>query len=285
MNVRNLGSAGLITSAIGLSMLKLSRRECGRMVQLALDMGITMLDTGDTGAQGAVEEMLGHALLGRRDDALVATQAGVRVDARGCATVDGTPAHLDAACDASLSRLNTDHIDLFYLSRVDPRVPVEDSVGKLSELVTAGKIRYLGMRGATAGQLRRAHATHPVSSLAVDYSLRSRSAEKALLPVAASLGVGVVACGPLGHGLLTGNGAARASASERAALRAIEAEASELDLGLARLVLAWLLSWRDDVVPVPSTRNPAHLEMNASAADIRLAPDICARLAALFPLE
>jgi aryl-alcohol dehydrogenase-like predicted oxidoreductase len=247
-------------------------------------MGTAMIDIARFPRQAKVEELIGESLSRRRDDALIATSGGVRTDAHGTsAIIDGAPASLAMACDASLRRLRTDCIDLFYLSHVDPRVDVEDSIGQLAELVTAGKIRYLGLGEASADQLRRAHATHSISALAVGYSLRERSAEKGAMEVAAELGVGVVACRPLSCGLLAGGASAAVPMGEQRALRAIAAEAAELDLGMARLSLAWLLGWRRDVVPTPSTRSPVHLEMNVSASGIRLNPDTCARLARLFP--
>jgi aryl-alcohol dehydrogenase-like predicted oxidoreductase len=290
--MRILGSVGLVSSAIGLGTLAftgaygpVTKRECSKAIHVALDIGVTMFDTAGYYSRGGTERLLGKALAQHRSEAVIATGGGQPAGAPGNqAAVDRDPARLAVACDASLRRLNTDYIDLFYLSRVDPQVPVEDSVGKLAELVAAGKIRYLGLAGASADQLRRAHAVHPISALAVEYSLRQRSAEQGPLATAAELGVGVVACGPLGHGLLKGGAAAGVSADEQAALRAVEAEAAELDLGIARIALAWLLAQRDDIVPVPSTRCPAHLEMNASVSGIRLAPEICARLARLFPL-
>jgi aryl-alcohol dehydrogenase-like predicted oxidoreductase len=291
MDVRNLGTAGLVSSAIGLGTAAfsgiygpVSKRECQQTVLLALDMGITMFDTSDSYSGGEIEVLLGRTLSHRRRDALIAVHGGMRISAAGEASVvDGSPGYLAAACDASLRRLNTDFIDIYYLSRVDPRVPVEDSVGKLAELVAAGKIRYVGLCEPSADHLRRAHAAYPVSALAVEYSLWRRSPERGLLDLAAELSVGVVACCPLARGLLAGDNASAASAREQAALRAVATEAAELDLGLARLALAWLLACRNNVVPVPSTRSLAHLEMNASAVSIELLPGTCARLSRLFP--
>jgi aryl-alcohol dehydrogenase-like predicted oxidoreductase len=242
-----------------------------------------MLDASVFNAQGEMERLLGESLSSRRGDALVATQGGAFLSPGGQVVIDGSPAYLAAACDASLRRLKTDCIDLYYLYGVDPRVPVEESIGKLAELVRMGKIRYLGLCGASAADLRRAQAMHPISALAVEYSLFSRAAETGPLPAAAELGVGVVACCPLNRGLLSGGAPEAAPADERAALQALAAQAAELDLGTARLALAWLLEWRDDIVAVPSTRSLAHLEMNASAAEIHLARDTCLRLAELFP--
>lgn len=291
MDVRNLGTMGLVSSAIGLGTAAftgiygpVSKPGCRKTILLALDMGITMFDTSDIYSGGELEVLLGRALSRRRRDALIAVHGGMRISPAGEAPVmDGSPGYLAAACDASLRRLNTDFIDIYYLSRVDPRVPVEDSVGKLAELVAAGKIRYVGLCEPSADHLRRAHAAHPVSALATEYSLWRRPSSAGLLDVAAELGVGVIACCPLGRGLLARAGTSAASACEQAALRAFEAEAAELDLGLARLALAWLLACRDGIVPVPSTRSLAHLEMNASAASIELPSGMCARLAELFP--
>ena len=289
METRNLGSAGLVSSTVGLGTTAftgvygpVTKRECARVIRLALDIGITMLDTSGFHAHGEMEQLLGESLSGRRDDALIATQGGAYLSsAGGQVMIDGSPAYLARACDASLRRLKTDFIDLFYLYRVDPRIPVEESTGKLAELVGMGKIRYLGLCEASAEDLRRAQSLHPISALAVKYSLCTRSAERGPLSAAAKLGVGVVACCPLNRGLLSG-ASVSALAPEEAALHALAAQAAELDLGIARLALAWLLAWREDVVPVPSTRSLAHLEMNASAAYIQVDRDTCLRLAELF---
>lgn len=291
MRARNLGAAGLASSAVGLGTAvftgmygPVSRHDCARTIQLALDIGVTMVDTADFYAHGEIERLVGASLAGRRDRALIATHGGIRgEDGNGPRVIDGSPEYLAKACHASLKRLGTDYIDLFYLSRVDPRVPVEESVGKLGELAGAGKIRYLGLCDASADEIRRAQAVHPISTIAVTYSILQRAPERSVLAAAAELGVGVVAYCPLARGLLTGARHPASSAREQAALRAIEAQAAELDLGVVRLALAWLLAWRDDVVPVPGTRSPAHLEMNASASDICLSPDARVHLAGLCP--
>ena len=296
MEKRTLGSAGLVSSAIGLGTAAftgaygpVTRRECARLVALALDIGITMFDTADYLVHGEMERLVGQALSrrghgrGQGEDVLVATQGGARRAGPGRPwVVDGSPEYLARACDASLRRLRTDQIDLFYLHKVDPRVPLEDSVGKLADLVVAGKIRYLGLCGASAEELRLASEVHPISVVAVEYSLSKRTAERAVLTAASELGVGAVACCPLDRGALTRCAATARTDREAAAMRALEAQAAELDLGMARLALAWLLAQRDDIVPVPSTRSLAHLEMNASAPSIRLPPDVCARLGGLW---
>ena len=289
MYMRELGSAGLISSAIGLGTAAfagiygtVSKRTCKRVVEVALESGMTMLDTADFYAGGDIERLLGESVAARRHDVLIATHGGVQNAPDGSPTAtNGNPRYLATACDASLRRLRTDYIDLYYLSRVDPRVPVEESVGMLAELVAAGKIRHIGMYQASADDLRRAWAVHPISALAVDYSLRIRAAEKEILVTAAELGVGVVAYCPLARGLLTG-GTPPASTQEHEALHTLEAEAAELDVGMARLALAWLSRCRH-VVSTPSSRSPAHAEMNASAVDIRLSADVCARLEGAFP--
>lgn len=289
MRTRNLGADGLVTSAVGLGTAafaglygSISPRDCREIIEVAFDCGITLLDTADFYADGEVERLLGRSLAGRRDRVRLSTHGGVRTASEGRPVeVDGDPAYLAMACDASLHRLGTDYLDLYYLSRVDPRVPVEESVGRLARLVAAGKIRHLGLCEASADDLRRAHAVHPISALALGFSLRDRP-PASVLDAAEELGVGVVAYGPLASGLFAGARPATSPQEERA-LRAVEAEAAELDIGMARLALAWLLQCRD-VVPVPSSRNPAHLEMNASAAGIALPPAACSRLAGLFPV-
>jgi aryl-alcohol dehydrogenase-like predicted oxidoreductase len=271
---------GAFTGAYG----PVTKHECVRVIRLAVDMGVTMIDTADFYARGEIERLLGESLARRHGDALIATHGGVRAAPRGePLVIDGSPAYLAKACEASLRRLRTDCIDLFYLSRVDPHIPVEESVGKLAELVAAGKIQYVGLCEASAEDLRRAQTVHPISVLAVEYSLRQRSAERMTLAAAADLGVGVVAYCPLARGLLTGSASYAVSAREQSALRAVGDRAAELDVGITRLALAWLLEWRSDVVPVPGTRSLAHLEMNASVSDICLPPEICSRLAELFP--
>lgn len=288
MDIASLGSAGLVSSAIGLGTAAfsgmygaVSRRDCARGIGVALNSGVTLLDTADFYGDGDTERLLGESVAGRRDKVLIATQGGMRIAPDGVSvTVNGQPEYLARACDASLRRLETDYVDVYYLSRVDPAVPVEESVGMLAGLADAGKIRYLGLCEPTPEDLRRAVAVHPVSVVAVEYSLRYRAAEKGIIATAAELGVGVVAYCPLARGLF-GGALPTASETERRGLRAVEAEAAELDLGVARLALAWLSACRR-VVPVPSSRSPAHLEMNASAGDIRLPPGTCARLDGIF---
>lgn len=271
-----------------------------RTVQHALDIGVTMLDIADFYGAGDVERVVGRAIIGCRDEAFIATRGGIRYDASGKPTgVDGSPSYLSWACDASLRRLSIDRIDLYYLARIDPRVPVEESVGRLAELAAAGKIGRIGLSRATAGQLRRAHAVHPVSAVACEYSLLERHVEAETLPTARELGSTLIACRPLARGLLTGRISSvdhleagdlrrgdrrfrqESAARRKDKLLAAERIAAEKDVSLGRLALAWLLA-QPGVVPVPSTRNRVHLEMNVAAADVKLSAKECDRIAALF---
>lgn len=308
MSVGKLEEHGLISSPIGLGCGAFTgvyglvgEEETIRTIQHALNIGITMFDIADFYGAGEVERIVGRAIEGCRDQALIATRGGLIFDARGRPTgVDGSPDHLSRACDASLRRLSVDHIDLYYLARVDPYVPVEESVGRLAELATAGKIGHIGLSRASAEQLRRAHVTHPIIAIATEYSLLERAIEAEELPAARALGVEVVACRPLARGLLTGRISSvehlaaddlrrhdwrfrRESAAHRKdMLLAAEAMAAEKDVSLGRLALAWLLA-QPGVIPVPSTRSRLHLEMNAAATAVRLTTEERDRLAAIFP--
>ena len=271
-------------------------------VRRALDMGVRMIDLADSYSGGGLERIVGRAISGRRDRALIATRGGLRFDAAGRPTgVDARPGTLARACDASLRRLAVDSIDLYYLARIDPRVPVEESVGGLGELVDAGKIRHIGLSEASAAELRRAHAERPVTALACEYSLLERSVEAAALPAARALGVTPIASSPLARGLLTGRISSvdhldagdvrrddrrlgpQSMEQIRHMLLAAQRMAAEKDVSLGRLALAWLLA-QPGVVPVPSTRVPLHLEMDAAATNVRLTPEERDRLAAIFPL-
>ncbi|KAB2344503.1 aldo/keto reductase [Actinomadura rudentiformis] len=309
MQVRKLGDAGLASSVIGLGTLALTGRSgpvddaaSVDTIRFALDIGVTLIDAATGCEAERAERLVGRAVAGRRDEAMIAVGGGSRPDAGGRRRrLDGTPEHLRRSCEASLARLGVDHIDLYYLDGVDPGVPLEDSMGELAELVAAGKVRHVGMSGASADQLRRAHAVHPVAALAAEYSLWERRVEAECLPAARERGIAVFACRPLGRGFLTGRirSADQLSADDIRhddprfwpenlpanldLLRAAEEIAAQRDLGLPRLAIAWLLGRGDDITPVPSTRDRVHLEMNSAAAGVRLTPDECDHLAALFP--
>jgi aryl-alcohol dehydrogenase-like predicted oxidoreductase len=310
MDVRKVGGTGLIASAIGIGCMaftgaygRIGQAESVRRIRQALDIGISMIDMSDFYSGGRVEQLAGRAIKGRRQEAVIATRGGLRFTTAGRPTVvDGRPEYLRRACDASLRRLGTDNIDLYYLAGVDRSVPIEESVGQLAELAAAGKIRYIGVATKSAQELRRAHGVHPVSAVSAAYSLWERRAEHALLPAARERSITLVSCSPLGQGLLSGritstdesgNGqrgyhgpplSASQLASMRKRLRVAEDIAASMHLSLGRLALAWLL-FQADVIPVPSTRSALHLEMNAAAADVGLPAAEWERLGEVFAPE
>lgn len=303
---RTLGGAPV--PALGLGCLALTggygavaEAEAVATVRAALDRGIGLLDTADFYGGGSVETLLGRAVAGRRDEAFLATRGGALFSGPARPTAfDGSPGYLRTACEASLRRLGTDRIDLYYLARVDPAVPVEESVGALAELVAEGKIRHIGLSEVTGEQLRRAAAVHPVAAVASEYSLWSRDVEDGVLPVARELGSSLVACSPLGRGFLTGTirepsalpegdyrrNHPRFSADNLPRNEALLDRATrigdEVGVPLRRLALAWVLSRGDDVIPIPGTRSVAHLEDNIAAAAHRLPADAAQALAELF---
>jgi aryl-alcohol dehydrogenase-like predicted oxidoreductase len=296
----NFPALGLGCSALTGEYGPVDRTEIDTTVRRALDLGVRMIDLAGAHRRGTLERIVGRAIRGRR--ALIATRGGLRFDAAGNpAGPDGRPRALAYACDASLRRLGVDSIDLYYLAKIDPRVPVEESVGGLGRLVDAGKIKHIGLSGATAQELRRAHAERPITALALEYSLLARAPEATQLPAARKLGVTAVASRPLARGLLTGRIGSvdhlhaddvrredprfRPECLRRIGdrLPAAQELAAEKDVSLGRLALAWLLA-HPGVVPVPSTRDQLHLELDAAAVQVRLTPEDHARLAAIFPV-
>ncbi len=210
VETRTLGCTGLVSSAIGLGGFgfggaygKADPAAAVRTIRAALDMGMTLLDAADFKAGGSVESLIGRALGRRRDDAVISARGGLR-PMRSGSLIDGSPAFLTTGCHSALRRLRTGDIDLYYLAGADQKVPIEDSVGALADLVKAGLVRHIGVSVSTAAELRRAHAVHPVTAVVAEYSLLARHAERELLPAADELGVGFIACGPLGRGFLTG---------------------------------------------------------------------------------
>src|SRR3954454_7605668 len=206
-----LGDAGPTVSAVGLGCMGMSGSygpgddgESIATIKRALELGVTLFDTGDFYGGGDNERLLGRALAGHRDEAVIATKTGMRRDGDGPPRVDGAPSYLRHACDESLARLRVEQIDLYYLARVDPSVPVEESVEAMAELVASGKVRFLGLSEASAETIRRAHAVHPITALQTEYSLWERHAEHAILPTVRELGIGFVAYSPLGRGFLAG---------------------------------------------------------------------------------
>jgi len=296
MQTRKLGRQGLEVSAVGLGCMGMSEFYAGRdeaesiaTIHRALDLGVTFLDTADMYGVGANEELVGRAVRERREWVVVATKFGnVRGDDGSFKGISGRPEYVREACDASLKRLDLDVIDLYYQHRVDPQVPIEDTVGAMAELVAAGKVKYLGLSEAGPETIRRAHATHPISALQTEYSLWSRDPEAEILPTLRELGIGFVPYSPLGRGFLTGQfktpddlpaddyrrnsprfqGAAFTRNLDLVA--EIERLASEKGCTPAQLALAWVLAQGDDVAPIPGTKRRKYLEDNLGALQVTL---------------
>ncbi|GAA1007881.1 oxidoreductase [Acrocarpospora pleiomorpha] len=289
MRYTRLGRDGPMISSIGLGTLALSGAygpvdpgDAFDLIGRALDAGVSFVDTADVYDDGQVERLIGRAVASRREEIVIAT--------RGSGTTQ--------ACEASLKRLGVDAIDLYYLR---PDAPIEEGMSQLADLVKAGKIRHVGLSNGSLRQLRQAHAVHPVAALAVEYSLWGLRAEPDLLAEARHLGISVVAARPVGRGFLTG----RIRSADQLTpgdwrhrdprfqpeslrrglgpLREVEDVAARLDLGTGRLAIGWLLSQGEHVVPVPSTRDQVHLEMNLAASEVTLAPDVRDELGRIFP--
>jgi aryl-alcohol dehydrogenase-like predicted oxidoreductase len=310
MQSRNLGSQGAVVSAIGLGCMGLSdfytsslpdEAAALTLLQRALDHGVRFLDTSDAYGPRTNEILVGRAIAGRRDQVFVATKFGIDRTPDGKSRIRGTPDYVREACEASLRRLQVDCIDLYYQHRVDPAVPIEETVGAMSELVRAGKVRYLGLSEAAAGTIRRAHAVHPISALQSEYSLWTRDPEDAVLPTCRELGIGFVAYSPLGRGFLSGrfrrledlaaDDFRRHSprfqgenfARNLALLDAVLGLATARGCTPAQLALAWLLSRGPDIVPIPGTTRLASLDENAAAAALRIDAVTLAQLDAIAP--
>ncbi|WP_201467423.1 aldo/keto reductase [Janibacter melonis] len=299
---RTLGSAAhgtdLEVSALGLGCMGMSEfygtpDEQGGIetIHRALDLGVTFFDTADMYGPFTNERLVGQALSGRRDEVVLATKFGNKRGEDGARLgIDGSPDYVRQACDASLERLGVDHIDLYYQHRVDPTVPIEETVGAMAELVAAGKVRRIGLSEASPETIRRAHATHPVTALQTEYSLFTRDLEDEILPTLRELGIGLVPYSPLGRGMLTGalpepgQGDSRTSAY----FPRFQGEARETNLALiervreiaqakgctpGQLALAWVLAQGDDVAPIPGTKRVRYLEENLAAAAVTLTDD------------
>jgi aryl-alcohol dehydrogenase-like predicted oxidoreductase len=273
-------------------------REAMVTIARALDLGVSLLDTAAAYGPFTNERLVGRAIAGRRDEVVLATKYGVVREGRAFRP-DGRPGVLAAACEASLRRLGVDHIDLYYQHRVDPQVPVEETIGAAAELVSAGKVRALGVCEASPATIRRAHAVHPLAAVQTEYSLWSREPEDEILATTRELGIGFVAYSPLGRGFLTGTirapgdlepgdarlGTPRFSgenlARNQAIVGALERGAAACGVTPAQLALAWLLE--QDVVPIPGTRNAIHLAENVAAASLALDAGLLRELAAALP--
>lgn len=307
---RSLGSQGLVVSALGLGCMGMSyaygpadEAESIRTIHRALELGCTFFDTAEVYGPYLNEVLLGRALAGRRDGAVIATKFGFRVDSAGkIAGTDSRPEHIRSVVDASLQRLGTDHIDLLYQHRVDPAVPIEDVAGTVGELVKAGKVRYFGLSEAGPRTIRRAHAVHPVTALQSEYSLWERDIESDILPCLRELGIGLVPFGPLGRGFLTGTarraedfpeGDSRRTSDPRLQganfdanmrlARILQTYAQRAGVSAAQLALGWVLSRGSDIVPIPGTRHVRRLEENLAAASAAVDPALLAELDAAMP--
>jgi aryl-alcohol dehydrogenase-like predicted oxidoreductase len=310
MNRRNLGSEGLVVPALGLGCMGMSEfygtgdeDESIATIHRAIELGIDFLDTADMYGPFTNERLVGKAIQGRRDEVVLATKFGNERREDGSRVgINGRPEYVRRACDASLQRLGVDTIDLYYQHRVDPEVPIEDTVGAMKELVEAGKVRYLGLSEAAPETIRRAHAVHPISALQSEYSLFTREPEDEVLPTLRELGIGFVAYSPLGRGFLTGawksmddlpeddtragrfprfseeNFRQNLELAER--VREIAAEKGATP---GQLALAWLLARGDDIVPIPGTKRRTYLEENAGAVDITLTREDLRRIEEAIP--
>jgi aryl-alcohol dehydrogenase-like predicted oxidoreductase len=311
MNRRTLGSQGLEVSAEGLGCMGMSYaygagdEEAGTAtIHRAIELGVTLLDTAEVYGPYVNEELVGRAVAGRRDEVEIATKFGFAFEGTDMASrgVDGSPENAARVCDESLRRLGTDHIDLYYQHRVDPDVPIEETVGAMGELVAAGKVRFIGLSEASAETIRRAHATHPLTAVQSEYSLWTRDPEDEVLPTLRELGIGFVPYSPLGRGFLTGQIRSLDDLDEddwRRTNPRFQGEAfaenlrlaervAELAEGIgatpAQVALAWVLAKGEDLVPIPGTKSPTRLEENAAAADLELSAAQVAELdAAISP--
>ena len=310
MDQRNLGSEGLVVSALGLGCMGMSEfygrgeeEESTATIHRAIELGMTLLDTADMYGPFTNEKLVGKAIADRRDEVVLATKFGnVRGEDGSFRGVSGTPDYVRDACDASLSRLGVDHIDLYYQHRVDPETPIEETVGAMKELVEAGKVRYLGLSEAGPETIRRAHAVHPISALQSEYSLFTREVEDEILPTVRELGIGFVPYSPLGRGFLTGRWRSIEDMPENdtrsARFPRFAEENFQKNVELAdrvrevaegkgitpgQLALAWLLAQGDDIVPIPGTKRRDYLEENAGAAGVTLTEDDLASIEEAMP--
>jgi len=309
MQTRTLGRQGLEVSALGLGCMGMSDFYSGRdegeavaTIERALDRGVTFLDTADMYGVGANEELVGRVVRSRREWVVVATKFGnVRGADGSFKGVNGRPDYVRSACDASLQRTGLDVIDLYYQHRVDPEVPIEETVGAMAELVTAGKVKYLGLSEASPATVRRAHAVHPITALQTEYSLWSRDPETEILPTCRELGIGFVPYSPLGRGFLTGQFKAPEDLPADDARRghprfqgeafgrnldlvaAIERLAGEKGCTPAQLALAWVLAQEQDIVPIPGTKRRRYLDDNLGALDVTLSDAELAAIDAVLP--
>jgi len=309
MHYRTLGTSTLSVSAIGLGCMSMSGvygrgddAESIAVIQRALELGVNFFDSSDMYGWGHNEQLLARALAGRRAQVVLATKFGNLRKPDGTPGVNGRPEYVPRACDASLERLGVDVIDLYYQHRVDPSVPIEDTVGAMAKLVQQGKVRFLGLSEAAPATVRRAHAVHPITALQTEFSLLYRTEAEETLPVLRELGIAFVAYSPLGRSLLTGRirnvddipQDDRRRAHPRfqgenltknlELVRRIEAIANEKRCTPAQLALAWLLARGQDIVPIPGTKRRERLEENVGAVDVKLSAEDVTRISAAVPV-
>lgn len=309
MNKRIIGKSTLEVGAIGLGCMGMSEfygrsdeQESIHTIHKALDLGITLLDTADMYGVGKNEILVGKAIAERRSEAIVATKFGsVRNENGDFLGVSGRPEYVKSACEASLKRLGVNEIDLYYQHRVDPNVPIEETIGAMAELVQEGKVRYIGMSEAAASTIRRAHAIHPITAVQTEYSLWSRDVEDEILPTCRELGIGFVPYSPLGRGFLTGQIQKFddfAADDFRRFLPRFQGENFNKNLVLvdyikelaeqkgckpSQLALAWLLAQGEDIIPIPGTKRVSYLEENSGAVDVQLTTQDLQRINEIAP--
>lgn len=309
INTRALGTEGLEVSELGLGCMGMSYAygqaddgEAIGVIHRAIELGMTFLDTAELYGPYTNEELVGRAIRGCRGEVVIATKFGFELSEDGQITgLNSRPEHVRDVCEASLKRLGTDRIDLFYQHRLDPDVPIEETVGAMSRLVEEGKVLYLGLSEVGPEMLRRAHATHPISALQTEYSLWERGVEEAVLPTLRELGIGFVPYSPLGRGFLTGQITRFEDLPEddyrrtdprfqgdnfdknMGLVRRVREIAEEQGATPAQIALAWLLRQGEDVVPIPGTKRVSYLEENAAAADVELSDDDLARIEEIMP--
>jgi aryl-alcohol dehydrogenase-like predicted oxidoreductase len=308
MRTRRLND--LEVSAIGLGCMGMSafygttdEGEAIATIQRSIELGCTFLDTAELYGPYTNEQLLGKALAGRRDEVTLATKFGVRVDPDDPTkrVLDGSPANVRRSIEGSLQRLGTDHVDLYYQHRMDPKTPIEETVGALAELVQEGKVRHIGLSEASAATIRRAHAVHPITAVQSEYSLWSRDIEDEVIPTLRELGIGLVAYSPVGRGFLAGRFTSpdeldqddfrrhqprfqgeALDQNQRLAAKVREL-AAEKGITPAQLALAWVLARGEDIVPIPGTKRVAYLEENVAAADVQLTGEDLERIDAELP--
>jgi aryl-alcohol dehydrogenase-like predicted oxidoreductase len=310
MKTRRLGANGPTVSAIGLGCMGMSEfygardeMESLATIDRALELGVDLLDTSDIYGPHTNEELVGKAIKGRRGKFFVATKFGIVRDPanperRG---IDGSPAYVRSSVEGSLRRLGIETIDLYYQHRVDPKTPIEETVGAMSRLVEEGKVRFLGLSEAAPATIERAHRVHPITALQTEYSLWSRDPEPELLPICRRLGIAFVAYSPLGRGFLTGKFKSPTDfettdyrpstprfkgenfARNLELVEKVKQLAAEAGITAGQLALAWVLAQGEDIVPIPGTKHRKYIEENAAAVDLNLAPDLVQRLQNIFP--